>query len=270
MPPTATKTFFKKDKAMKEFEEVVDDSELHFTDGGEDTGAAVADPVEDPEDANGNQKDPAAGRDPAEPKEEMVPLSALKSERMIRQNAEQNLQIMNDTIKAFRATDNDGTSPKDMGDVTDDTVITGRELRDIVGKIENKFEQQLSAIGAQNSTETALLQVKAQYPDYDDVINTNLINVLEAQPQMKQALSEASERFRPLLAYNIATLDPAYVKRTTTNKVRNKIQKNAKTPASVNATGGAADDTDLARVIANESQADFNKRVEAVKRKAAQ
>jgi capsular polysaccharide biosynthesis protein len=66
-------------------------------------------------------------------------------------------------------------------------------------------------------------------------------------------------------------MDEAYIKKSndsTVTEIKDRLKANNEKPGSVNQVGGTADDTDMAKIIANESSEDFQKRVNAVKAKA--
>jgi hypothetical protein len=243
------------------YEEDWDDNDC-FTDGGD----AVVEKDALPE---GDAKAVETPPEETPPEEKTVPLASLESERQRRQHAEGNVVALTEHLKTLQLE----SQPKQelSGGAGDDDVITGRELKVIIGGLEKKFGNEIARIGSVNSISTALLQVRSEHPDYDEVINTNLVNVLNANPKMKAALSSASEEFRPLLAYTIATMDEAYIKKSndsTVTEIKDRLKANNEKPGSVNQVGGTADDTDMAKIIANESSEDFQKRVNAVKAKA--
>lgn len=247
-----------------------DDSDC-LTDGGEDKGGDATVVVDKPEakDADGNAKE---AKD-----EKTVPLSALEDERSKRQslelrtqNAEQNVQTLTDHINTLQ---NIAPAEKESSSgIGDDDVITGRELKVIMAQVKDDVEKTHLESDTKTMAVMAELSVKADHSDYNEVINTNLVNVFNADPSLRVAIAGAKPEHRPLIAYKLGITDSAYIKQAndkTVVDIKDRLKENAEKPGSVNVAGGAADNTDLAKVIANESREDFAARVERVKAKAA-
>ncbi len=207
---------------------------------------------------------------PEEPPEKTVPLSALEDERAKRQAAEDNVGALSEHLRSLQSlAQPQQKQPEDaLSLIDDDSVLTGKETKALLGKLEQKFGMEMQRIGNANTANNAVLQVKAEHPDYENVINTNLVNVLDKNPDMRAALASASEQFRPMLAYTIGTMDEAYTKQVhgkVTGDIKDRLKANALKPGSVNMTGSSPDDTDTAKVIASESSEDFEKRIARVK-----
>jgi hypothetical protein len=244
-----------------------------LTDGGtatEEKPAADAKPA-------GEKEDPAAdkGDDPdkEKPAEKMVPVSAVTAERDKRQQAENNFSLLQQQVAlTMQNQQNQPAKPASAIDSMDDeAIVNGRDVKKMFDQLVTEFSSKLNTIDSTNRASNAILLTKSNNNDYEDVIKNNLVNVLDANPGFREGLATVAKEYQPLLAYAIGTLDPEYIKKAnagTTRDIQEKIKENAKKPGSVNAAGGAADTSDLATIIASESQEDFNKRVARIKAQA--
>lgn len=209
----------------------------------------------------------------AKPEEEQnVPLAALENERLRRQNAEGGIEVLKQHVQTLQGQISaKEEKPDAFASLEDDNVITVREVKALVSDLKASLSKQTNASNTTNDAVVAELQVKVDHPDYLEVINKNLVNVLTAIPQLRTAIASAPEQHRPLLAYTIGTMDAEYKKKADEvahSEIAKRLQANANKPGSVHIASGAADDTDLAKVIANESQPDFEKRIASVKARA--
>lgn len=241
-----------------------------FTDGGTATEEKPA----EKEAPGGEKEDPKPGEE--KPAEKMVPLSAVTAERDKRQQAENNFGLLQQqvalTMQNQQNQQNQQAKPASAIDSMDDeSIVNGRDVKQMFNQLVTEFSSKLNSIDSTNRASNAILLTKSNNNDYEEVIKTNLVNVLDANPGFREGLATVAKEYQPLLAYAIGTLDPEYVKKAnagTTRDIQEKIKENAKKPGSVNAAGGAADTSDLATVIANESQEEFNKRVARIKAQA--
>lgn len=245
-------------KNVLDCERGCDDMDV-LTDGGEEEGKIL--------DASGN----VAVAEEKKPEEKMVPLASLEDERGRRQTAEGNVNALTDHIRNLQQIAQPQESPSDsLSKMDPDNVITVREVQEIVGNLNKTWEQKSAGSNSVNMGVLAELQVKADHHDYNDVIKTNLVNVLNAKPELKAAISSAPEEHRPLLAYSIGIMDTEYQKQSTEKihgDITKRLKANSEKPGSINSVSGSPDDTDLAKVIENESSDSFEKRVAAVKAK---
>jgi len=232
-----------------------------LTDGGDAEGKIL--------DASGNVA--VVDEKAKEPEEKMVPVTALEAERGRRQTAEANVNTLTNHIKDLQTVAAQPETPSDaLSKMDPDNVITVREVQEIIGGLTKTWEQKAAGNNSVNAGVLAELQVKADHHDYNDVIKTNLVNVLNLKPELKAAISSAPEEHRPILAYSIGIMDTEYQKKNTGkthDDIAQRLKENAKKPGSVNSVAASADDTDLAKVIATESSADFEKRIAGVKAK---
>ncbi len=245
-------------------------------DGGDKAGA-VAEPKagEKAPDVGAKAGEVKPGEKPPEKKsaeEEMVPVSALKNERLRRQNAEGNINVLTQHIQTLQGQIPQKTEKADViPGIDPDAVVTGKEVMVMMNHLKDSLLKNVNAGNANDSERVAELNVKVDHPDYKEVINTNLVNVLTAVPQLRTALASVPEQHRPLLAYMVGTMDSEYKKKTTEkihDDITKRLQANANKPGSVHVASGAADETDLSKIIANESTEDFEKRVANVKANA--
>lgn len=242
-----------------------------FTDGGTATEEKPA-VNETPGEEKGDPK-PAEDEKPGEdekPDEKMVPVSAVTAERDKRQQAENNFSLLQQQVAlTMQNQQNQQAKPASAIDNMDDeSIVNGRDVKKMFNQLITDFSTKLNTIDSTNRASNAILLTKSNNNDYEEVIKTNLVNVLNTNPGFREGLATVAKEYQPLLAYAIGTLDPAYTKKVnagTTRDIQEKIKENAKKPGSVNAAGGAADTSDLATVIANESQEEFNKRVARIK-----
>jgi hypothetical protein len=226
-----------------------------------------------------NGGDPAAAETPGagegsvkiEPKEDMIPVSALKAERNARQLAENNLANLTNHLHSLQPSKKAEAVVDPLSDLSPDTVMTYGEVKQLVSGLEKKFDDRMSSTTKMNTALVSELNVKAEHSDYNDVISNNLVNVLNTNPQMQQAIASASDEFRPLLAYAIGTMDPAYVKQKageTADVIADRLKKITAMPKSVNAASGSAAETDLSKVIDSMSLEDFEAKIASVKEAA--
>lgn len=261
---------------MKKYEDVWDDSD-RLTDDGEDkgkpgeAGTAVIAPDAKPDAGGkptGDQK-PAGEAKPAE--EKMVPLAALEKERTGRQKAESNVTALAEHLKQFQVPATPVEKPVDsVSKIDDEAVISGKDLKDIVNGLRKDFGLEIETLKSNNAYGSAILQAQATHPDFANVININLKNVLDANPQMQRALASAAPEFRPMLSYAMGTMDPEYAKANqstaATKEIQDKLKANALKPGSVNAAGGTGDMGSGDDNMTMSSEA-FEKKMAAVLRK---
>lgn len=245
-----------------------DDGKPTGSPGGEDDKAASGGDPNAAEGTPGNEE----GSVKTDPKEDMVPVSALKAERSARQVAENNLVNLTSHLQSLQSAPQKTEADADpLANMSHDTVMTYGEVKTLISGIEKKFADKFDTANSNNSAVVAELSVKATHSDYNDVIENNLQSVLDTNPQMKQAIASAKPEFRPLLAYAIGTMDPAYVKAKageTADVIAERIKKQATVPGSVNAASGTGAETDLSKVIENMSSEDFEAKIASVKEAA--
>lgn len=209
----------------------------------EDTGETVAVAAE-PESVGDSQS-------MHEQQEEMVPVSALQAIRREKQQAQEQLKLMQDHMALMQA--NQQSRPKqedDFGGLSEDDVLTLGEAK----KLLSKYQQQTSS-----SMEE--LRVQQKYPDYSEVVSKYLPEVIKGNPALKSTLESDPNRYE--LAYYLAKNSDSY--RGAKHEAKKssdaqKIVENGKRAGSLSSVGSTAPQSAVGG-FKNMSDADFMKLV---------
>lgn len=130
--------------------------------------------------------------------ERNVPLDALQAERAERQKLQSELQMMKDHLALMQAQSQSQSSPKkdDFSDLSDDDVLTVKDLKKTLGEKEKQFQMTISE-----------LRMTQKYPDYQQVITQYLPEVLKKNPSLRDTLSRSQDYE---LAYYLAKNSDEY------------------------------------------------------------
>jgi len=133
-----------------------------------------------------------------------VPLEALEAERKKRQDLEEKVNQMSDTLEVYRANMQQAQvqAPQQkvvakalLETLNDDEVVTAKELKQIVAEVTQGFNA--NVMGPMSE-----LQMMTLYPDYKDVLTNNLKPILKNNPALIEAIKSSNNP--NLLAYTIA------------------------------------------------------------------
>lgn len=130
---------------------------------------------------------------PVEGEAQVVPLSALQSERGQRQHLEEELRMIKDHLALMESNQNRAPAPppKDEFEGVDDSdVLTYGEAKKLLSKVQQNY---------QGSVEE--LKMTQKYPDYQDVIQRYLPEVLKTNPALRRSLEQTQDYE---LAYHLA------------------------------------------------------------------
>jgi hypothetical protein len=129
---------------------------------------------------------------------QVVPLSALQSERGQRQHLEEELRMIKDHLSLLHSNQSrQQPPPKDEFEGIDDSdVLTYGEAKKLLGKIQQTY---------QGSVEE--LKMSHKYPDYHEVIHKYLPDVLRNNPAFGRSLEKTQDYE---LAYYLAKNSDSY------------------------------------------------------------
>lgn len=122
-----------------------------------------------------------------------VPLSALQSEREQRQQLQEELRMIKDHLALVESNQHRQSAPppKDEFDGVDDSdVLTYGEAKKLLSKVQKTY---------QGSVEE--LKMTQKYPDYQEVIQRYLPEVLKTNPALRRSLEQTQDYE---LAYHLA------------------------------------------------------------------
>ena len=160
-----------------------------------------------------------------------VPLDALKAEREQRQKLQEELSMIKDHLSLMQANQNapQQTQKDDYDGLEDDDVMTIGEFK----KLANKFQAQQQ----QSLTEMKMAQ---KYPDYQEVIQTYLPEVIKQNPSLKDSLAKTQDYE---LAYYLAKNSDVYKQKNTKRKrsaEAERIMENTQAAGSLSSMGAAS------------------------------
>lgn len=186
----------------------------------------------------------------ANPEEKTVPLSALEKVREENSDLKQNLSLMQGQLNQMQ-NQMANSQPQDTQDTTqdDEDVMTRGEVKALMASQQGQTSNVMSEMA-----------MRVQHNDYDEVINTNLQNVIKTKPYLLEAIKTSSSPHA--LAYELGMTDPAYKKDGEQNAQR--IIKNQQKPGSVNQVSSNSGGTTLDSAFANMPTEDFEKVVDNV------
>lgn len=162
-------------------------------------------------------------------KEQMVPLSALQSERAQRQQKEQEAQFYRENLELFKANLGLQKPKEGIEALSDNDVLT-------VGEVKKLYSE------ANRQTQLSIeeLRMTQKYPDYQDVITKHLPEVLKTNPRLQRTL-ENSYDFE--LAYHLAKNSDSYraeIKKKNIHADAERIVQNSKQAGSLSSVGSTS------------------------------
>lgn len=158
-----------------------------------------------------------------------VPLSALQSEREQRQQLQEELKMIKDHLSLMQSSQQQASRApqKDEFDGVDDgDVITYGEAKKLLGKIQSSYQQSVEE-----------LRMQQKYPDYQEVIQKYLPEVLKSKPELRNSLSKNPDYE---LAYYLAKKSEAYEtdhKKQKKNQEAERILQNTAKAGSLSSMG---------------------------------
>lgn len=158
--------------------------------------------------------------------EQLVPLSALQSERALRQQKEQEIQLMKENSELWKANvQKQASQAQEEAELSDDDVLTVREAKRALRQYQLSIEE---------------LRVAQKYPDYQEVVSKFLPEIIKNNPKFRSTL-ETTQDYE--LAYYLAKNSDAY--RSTEKKKQvhsdaERIVQNSQKPGSLSSVGSAS------------------------------
>jgi len=179
--------------------------------------------------------------------EQMVPLSALQSERHERQQLQQSLKLVQDHVLLLQANGGQQGQPEPR----EDDVVTYGELK--------KLAAQRDKI-----TQAEVLELKMQqaYPDYGEVVRTFLPQALSEDPELRSDIENSKNPYK--LAYKLAKKSDAYQqvqREKATSPEAVKAIANSKKTGNLSSVGSVSQ-ASTQSVWSNMSDAEFLKHAE--------
>jgi hypothetical protein len=172
--------------------------------------------------ANETYSDANAGE-----QEKQVPLSALQAERAERQRMQEEMKYIKDHMSLLQANQSRPQAPKEE-ELSDDDILTVGEAKKYISRIDNNYRASLEE-----------LKMASKHPDYREVIENYLPEVLKANPSLRSRLQENSDYE---LAYHLAKTSDSYRNSKREEKkssVATKILDNASKPGNLSSTGSS-------------------------------
>lgn len=160
--------------------------------------------------------------------EETVPLSALQSERKQRQQREEELQLMRDHLALMQTRKEE---PKERSSdlfeqLPDDDIPTWGDVKKVFSEREKKYQARLGE-----------LQMMQKHPDYSEVIQKHLPQVLKNDPELADSLRKSQDYN---LAYYLAKNSDSYRadhSKAKRSKEAERILENSQRAGSLSSTG---------------------------------
>jgi len=210
---------------------------------GEEVTEAAAPPTEVKEEAQPEQQE----------KEQMVPLSALQSERALRQQKEQDLQLLRDNFEIYRANmqhQREKKPPEGLDAMSENDVLTVGEYKKSIEGLSRQYQLTIEE-----------LRMTQKYPDYQEVVTKHLPEVLKINPALEGTL-RATQDYE--LAYYLAKNSESYKADTKKKQIHadaERIVQNSQKTGSLSSVGSASPISQAKR-YREMSEADFMKEVQ--------
>lgn len=182
-------------------------------------------------------------------------------EQLERQNQtyQQQLQMVQQHMTANQSSSAQSEDP--LNGIGDEDVLTGADFKRALGGYlqtkEKQFEERLN----QQSSQLSIMQMKAQYPDYEDVVRQT-VNMAERDPALAEALRTSSNP--GLLAYRLGK--SAQPQQNQQSEQAQRIVENSKKPGSITQASTGSSALSKADFFLNMSDKDFEAHVAKVKR----
>lgn len=162
---------------------------------------------------------------------QQVPLSALQAERAERQRMQEELKLIKDHLSLMQASNQDKShaQPKDeLESLSDDDVLTVGEAKKFMQKMNSTYQMSIKE-----------LKMVQQHPDYQEVIQNHLPEVLKSNPSLRKTL-EATQDFE--LAYYLAKNSDGYKekhKKARKSQEAERILKNSEAAGNLSSMGAS-------------------------------
>lgn len=172
-----------------------------------------------PEGANGTEK-------------QEVPLSALQSEREQRQNLQEELRMIKDHLALMESNQRQQSAPPPKDEfegIEDSDVLTYGEAKKLLNKVQKNY---------QGSVEE--LKMTQKFPDYQEVIQKYLPEVLKTNPALRRSLEQTQDYE---LAYHLAKNSDSYKeqnKKTKKSLDAQRIVENSAQAGSLSSLGSTS------------------------------
>lgn len=170
--------------------------------------------------------------DASEGNDQSVPLSALQSEREQRQQLQEELRMIKDHLVLVEANQHrpPPTPPKDeLEGVEDSDVLTYGEAKKLLGSVQKNYQGSIEE-----------LKMTQKHPDYQEVIQKYLPEVLKTNPALRRSLEDTQDYE---LAYHLAKNSDSYKdqnKKTKKSLDAQRIVENSAQAGSLSSLGSTS------------------------------
>lgn len=158
--------------------------------------------------------------------EQLVPLSALQSERALRQQKEQELQLVKENIELWKANvQKQVPQSQEEPELSDDDLLTVREAKKALRQYQLSIEE---------------LRIAQKYPDYQEVVSKFLPDIIKNNPKLRSTL-ETTQDYE--LAYYLAKNSDSYKSTEKKKQIHTdaeRIVQNSQKPGSLSSVGSAS------------------------------
>jgi len=182
--------------------------------------------------------------------ERQVPLDALQAERTERQKLQDEVRMLKDHMMLMQSSQQNVSHQKDpIDNLADDDVLTVGEAKKFINKLDSAYKTNIEE-----------LRMSQKYPDYSDVINKYLPEVIKQNPSIRNNLQRNPDYE---MAYYLAKNSDAYKadhKKTKKNADAERIVQNANKAGSLSSMGQTSPINE-ARRYKDMSDSDFKKLV---------
>ena len=181
-----------------------------------------------PLEANVEQSQPEKA---VEGEAQVVPLSALQSERGQRQHLEEELRMIKDHLALMNSNQQPPPAPPkdELEGIEDSDVLTYGEAKKLLGKVQKNYQGSIEE-----------LKMNQKYPDYQEVIQKYLPEVLKTNPALRRSLEQTQDYE---LAYHLAKNSDDYKTQKKTQKKSldaQRIVENSEQAGSLSSLGGTS------------------------------
>lgn len=164
--------------------------------------------------------------------EQMVPLSALQSERAQRQKSEQEAQFYRENLDLWKANVQNQMQPQPkqgLDAMSENDVLTVGEARKFIDDYNRQTQLSIEE-----------LRITQKYPDYQEVITRFLPELLKTNPRLKDSLIKTNDYE---LAYYLAKNSDIYRdenKKKSIHADAERIVQNSKNAGSLSSVGSTS------------------------------
>ena len=163
--------------------------------------------------------------------DQMVPLSALQSERAQRQHREIELEVIRDHVALLQANQAQAQTPRkdEFEGMSENDVLTVGEAKKFMSQFNRQFQLSVEE-----------LRMTQKYPDYQEVVTKYLPEVLKENPRIRDSL-QTSQDYE--LAYYLARNCDAYKAENKKRKINSdaeRIVQNSQKAGSISSVGSTS------------------------------